>query len=62
MSFMHLGDENKWMRWMILGPYCAFAVFLVYMTSVGEGAYTKESRNQLDPVSKMQTEAPAHHE
>jgi len=62
MSFMHLGDENKWMRWMILAPYCLFIVYLIYMTTVTEGAYSLVYRDLLDPVSKTTTEAPAHHE
>ena len=57
MAFMHLGDENKWLRWAILGAYCCFVVYLVYMTSLGEGTYSglKEHRNALD----QNTEAPA---
>jgi len=62
MTFMHLGDENKALRWCILGPYFAFVVYLVYMTSIGEGAYSQEFRNLLDPILKAKTEAPAHHE
>ena len=62
MAFMHLGDENKWMRWMVLGPYCLFIVYLIYMTAVNEGAYSHGFRNLLDPVSKTQTEIPSHHE
>jgi len=62
MAFMHLGDENKWMRWMILGPYCLFIVYLIYMTTVTEGAYSQVYRDLLDPVTKIPTEAPTHHE
>ena len=61
MSFMHLGDENKWMRWMILGPYCLFIVYLIYMVTVTEGNYSRTFRDLLDPITK--TAAPAgHHE
>lgn len=52
MAFMHLGDENKWMRWMILGPYCLFVVYLIYMVTVTEGAYSMGFRDLLNPVSK----------
>lgn len=62
MSFMHLGDENKWMRWMILGPYCLFIVYLIYMTSVTEGAYALGFRDLLDPVTQVENPDPAHHE
>lgn len=61
MTFMHLGDENKWMRWMILGPYFIFAVYLIYMTTVTEGAYSMQYRDLLNPVSEMEHSAPAHH-
>lgn len=62
MAFMHLGDENKWMRWMILGPYCLFIVYLIYMTTVTEGAYSQVYRDLLDPVTQVENPAPAHHE
>ncbi|MBI4932075.1 MAG: cytochrome C oxidase subunit IV family protein [Bacteroidetes bacterium] len=62
MAFMHLGDENKWMRWIVLAPYCFFIVYLIYMTAVTEGSYSKGFRNPIDPVSKTQTEIPSHHE
>jgi len=62
MTFMHLGDENKLLRWCILGPYFAFVVYFLYMTSIGEGVYSQEFRNVLDPILKAKTEAPAHHE
>lgn len=61
MAFMHLGDENKWMRWMILGPYALFIVYLIYMTAVTEGSYSLGFRDLLDPVKQMhQTEESAH--
>lgn len=65
MTFMHLGDENALMRWSILGAYCAFVVYLVYMTSVTEGTYAGEEdhRTIIDPAADKQVEAPApaHH-
>lgn len=63
MTFMHLGDENKWMRWMILGPYFLFVVYLIYMTTVTEGSYVGEAahRSILNPVTETAHEAPAHH-
>ena len=60
MSFMHLGDENKWMKWMVLGAYCLFIVYFAYMTAVTEGNYSKNLRDDVIPAAK-QTEAPAHH-
>lgn len=61
MAFMHLGDENKWLRWAILGPYALFIVYAIYMITVGEGAYSQNFRDLLDPVKQMQqTEESAH--
>lgn len=62
MTFMHLGDENKSMRWMILGPYFLFVVYLIYMTTVTEGSYSLGYRDLLNPVSETHHSAPAHHE
>lgn len=31
MSFMHLGDERKSFKWVILGPYIAFIVYLIFI-------------------------------
>ena len=63
MTFMHLGDENKWMRWMILAPYFLFIVYLIYMTTVTEGAYSGEDRHRslLDTLEQPHHE-PVHHE
>ena len=61
MTFMHLGDESKWLKWVILGPYCAFVVYLLYMVTVTEGSYSERFRDMVDPVLKMKKEA-AHHE
>ena len=61
MAFMHLGDESKWLRWAILGPYALFIVYAIYMITVGEGAYSQNFRDLLDPVKQMQqTEESAH--
>lgn len=61
MTFMHLGDENKWMRWAILGPYALFVVYLIYMTSVTEGTYAQGFRDVLDPVRQVENATPSHH-
>lgn len=31
MEFMHLGDEKKQLRWIILGPYLTFIAYLVFI-------------------------------
>ena len=62
MAFMHLGDENKWLRWAILGPYALFIVYAIYMITVGEGAYSQNFRDLLDPVKQMQQTEESTHE
>ncbi|MFZ9955959.1 MAG: cytochrome C oxidase subunit IV family protein [Flavobacteriales bacterium] len=44
MIFMHLGDERKNMKWMILAPYIAFIIYFIFIcfyeaVSVGNGMY-----------------------
>jgi cytochrome c oxidase subunit 4 len=31
MTFMHLGDERKVMRWVILLPYALFIIYLMFI-------------------------------
>ena len=31
LVFMHLGDELKFLRWIILIPYCAFILYLLFI-------------------------------
>ena len=31
LVFMHLGDEKKSLKWMILGPYIAFVIYLIFI-------------------------------
>ncbi|MFK7757826.1 MAG: cytochrome C oxidase subunit IV family protein [Flavobacteriales bacterium] len=37
LVFMHLGDERKNLKWVILGPYLLFAVYLIIIL-VREGS------------------------
>jgi cytochrome c oxidase subunit 4 len=39
-SFMHLGHEVKSMKWIIIGPYTGFILYLVFMATVTEGNYS----------------------
>lgn len=48
LSFMHLGDEQKSLKWVILGPYCTFIVYLAVMASIGEGGYSQPHRADMD--------------
>jgi caa(3)-type oxidase subunit IV len=49
MSFMHLGDEEKSFRNVILIPFCVFIIYLVALVDLSEGAYSKENRYGIDP-------------
>jgi len=31
MIFMHLGDERKSMKWVVLAPYIAFILYLIFI-------------------------------
>lgn len=44
MVFMHLGDENKWTKWVILIPYATFIGYLIVMMTIGEGNYLNTHR------------------
>lgn len=62
MTFMHLGDEGNLLRWIILGPYFIFAVYLIYMTAVTEGGYAgKKGHREIlyQEVTPGANEAPA---
>lgn len=39
MSFMHLGEERKSLRWLILAPYALFMVYLL-MLLLMDGSWT----------------------
>jgi cytochrome c oxidase subunit IV len=57
LSFMHLGDEVKALKWVILGPFIVLILYLVFMVDLGEGNYAKERRYVMD---KNVTDAPHH--
>jgi cytochrome c oxidase subunit IV len=44
MVFMHLKDENKWTKWVILIPYGVFIGYLIIMMTIGEGNYAMQHR------------------
>lgn len=46
-KFMHLGDEAKWTKWVIIAPYSGFILYLVAMMTIGEGNYSKTARHDL---------------
>lgn len=58
LSFMHLGDEKKAFKWVILAPYCSFIVYLAVMASIGEGGYSQPHRADMD--ANVVTQAAEH--
>ncbi len=56
LSFMHLGDETKAYKWIILGPYTVFILYLAIMVDIGEGNYSKEYRAEMDKAFAEQRE------
>ncbi|HEY6160707.1 MAG TPA: cytochrome C oxidase subunit IV family protein [Bacteroidia bacterium] len=53
-AFMHLGDENRLMKWLIIGPYAGFVIYLISMTVLGEGNYASRHKLLIDPIIQMQ--------
>jgi cytochrome c oxidase subunit IV len=55
LVFMHLIDETKFFRYVILGPYSVFILYLIYIILV-EGTYTgyPENNTNLDVIYKQQ--------
>ena len=46
MVFMHLGDERKSFKWVILGPYIAFICYLIFIC-LTEATYVLEMLQRL---------------
>jgi caa(3)-type oxidase subunit IV len=44
LVFMHLKDESKWTKWVILIPYAVFIGYLIIMMTIGEGNYSGDHR------------------
>jgi len=55
LVFMHLIDETKFFRYIILGPYSIFILYLIYIVLV-EGTFTglPENNTAIDPIYKEQ--------
>jgi len=47
-AFMHLGDEKKALKWVIIAPYSCFIIYLAFMVCLGEGEYSMGHRNVMD--------------
>jgi len=48
-KFMHLGDEKKWMKYTIIGPYTVFILYLIFII-IGEANYSKEHKAKMDDL------------
>jgi cytochrome c oxidase subunit IV len=42
LTFMHLGDEKKVLKYMILAPYIVFIIYLIFI-ALTEGIYVGEA-------------------
>ena len=47
--FMHLGDEKRAMKYVIIAPYALFIFYLAFMC-ITEGAYSRVVRDALFPI------------
>jgi len=47
--FMHLGDEKKAMKYVIIAPYTLFIFYLAFM-AITEGAYSSVIRDTLSNI------------
>ena len=48
MTFMHLGQETKLMKWLVLAPYIGFILYLIFIC-LTEGAYIFDGYWQWGP-------------
>ncbi len=56
-TFMHLGDEERWTKWIIIGPFTGFILYLIFMMTIGEGNFQKTRR--IDEPINTETVSPA---
>jgi cytochrome c oxidase subunit IV len=52
-TFMHLGHESKWTKWVIIGPFTGFILYLIFMMVIGEGNYSMTKRLD-EPAAKVE--------
>jgi cytochrome c oxidase subunit 4 len=52
-AFMHLGHEVKSMKWIIIGPYTTFILYLVFMATVTEGNYSGQPTHRTSTADKV---------
>lgn len=53
--FMHLGHEDRGLRWTIIAPFSLFAIYLVWIVA-NEGTYTSGNNLGIDPAIVKQIE------
>ena len=41
---MHLGEEERWTKWLIIVPFTIFILYLIFMMTIGEGDFQKTRR------------------
>jgi cytochrome c oxidase subunit 4 len=58
-TFMHLGDEERWTKWMIIAPFTGFILYFIFMLTIGEGNYSKTRRFDV-PRDQTEAAAPEH--
>ena len=61
LSFMHLGDETKPLKFSVLVPFTVFILYLIFLLDLAEGTYSKEGRYSMDKTITEQHEAPVEH-
>ena len=61
LSFMHLGDENKPLKFAVLVPFIVFILYLIMFVDIFEGTYSKDNRYIMDKNVTNKT-APAAHD
>jgi len=60
LSFMHLGDETKPLKFAVLVPFTVFILYLIMLVDILEGTYSKAARYPMDKAITEQKAAPAH--
>ncbi len=53
MSFMHLGEERRLLKWSVLAPYIVFILYLVFI-SVTEANYCRDHKQKMDELIVIQ--------
>ncbi|MCX6310760.1 MAG: cytochrome C oxidase subunit IV family protein [Bacteroidetes bacterium] len=59
-TFMHLGEEERWTKWIIIAPFTGFILYLIFMMTIGEGNYSKTRRIDNPINTENVQSAPEH--